>query len=182
MANWHDPAAVLLSTPHGSHLYGMAHAGSDRDVFVVHPGTRRRAKQTMRGRDDMVEMSFAFFCELAAAGSFQALEAMFSRKATIDAFPALRANFYAGGPALIDRYVRKARWFARQDKFKSRRHALRMLLNLQDIRRYGRFDPTLSAAQIALITEAAHAGETPSQRYLELFQTLAPYEQSFETF
>jgi hypothetical protein len=174
--DWSDPNTVLFSTPHGSHLYGMAHAGSDRDIFTVTASTSRTARQTISGGDDVTEMGFAIFAEYAKLGSLQSLEAMFSPMATVDAFPAFRASFYADGTRVMDRYVKKVRQFAREPKFKSRRHALRLLLNLRDLQRYGRFDPRLSERQIEMITEHATADAEPSPRYLELLRSLAPYD------
>lgn len=178
--DWSDPRTVLFSTPHGSRLYGLAHANSDNDTFVVHPSSARRARQTIVGSEDLMRMNFEYFLQHAAVGSHQSLEAMFSRQATVDHFRELREGFFATGPEVIERYLRTAKKFATSDSFKKRRHALRLLLNLRDITRYGRFDPTLSAKQVELISDVAHEGEFPSERYLELFRELAPREVHFD--
>lgn len=180
LIDWSDPRTVLFSTPHGSRLYGLAHAGSDNDTFVVHPSSARRARQTISGGEDLMRMNFEYFLQHAAIGSHQSLEAMFSKQATVDHFSELRADFRAAGPEVMDRYLRTAKKFATSDSYKKRRNALRLLLNLRDIERYGRFDPTLSERQVKLVSESAHEGEFPSERYLELFRELAPHEVRFE--
>lgn len=71
---------LIFETVHGSHLYGLAHAGSDRDVFRVycsHDG-RRRARQRVSSDTDVLSMSLDRFLELASSGAHQCVEAMFS--------------------------------------------------------------------------------------------------------
>ena len=40
---------LIFSTVAGSHLYGLAHEGSDRDVYYVYEGSGRNLRHTMKG-------------------------------------------------------------------------------------------------------------------------------------
>lgn len=145
---------VLFSTPHGSHLYGLAHAGSDRDRYTVvtrvpHIPQRTRARyarQTIRGDDDEFVIDLSTWLQLCERGVPQALEAMWSQSATIDLIGPFRAS-YRVGTAVIPTYLRTIRSFARADGFKRRRHAARLALNARDILTHGHFNPLLTPAQ-----------------------------------
>ena len=70
----------VFRTVHGSHLYGLAHEGSDMDTFIVTFEDRGRARQTMTGLDDTVRVGWRTFLERAMSGSHQSCEALFSRQ------------------------------------------------------------------------------------------------------
>lgn len=154
---------VLFSTPHGSHLYGLAHAGSDRDTYTVvsrlphvaHNGTRSRyAKQRISGAEDTFVIDLSTFMRLCDKGVPQALEAMWSRTPTADLLGSLRGS-YRASTAVLPTYLRTIRHFARAGDFKRKRHALRLGLNARDIAEFGFFNPTLTLEQAALITRLA---------------------------
>lgn len=165
---------ILFSTPHGSHLYGLAHAGSDRDTYTVvtrapHVAQRSRArfaKQTINGEDDEFVIDLSTFLLLCEKGVPQALEAMWSQSPTEDLIGALRGS-YRASTHVIPTYLRTIKSFSRAGDFKRRRHALRLALNARDILRYGYFNPLLEAEQIRLINDLA-AGEDSEERAYEI--------------
>lgn len=152
---------VLFKTPHGSRLYGMAHESSDEDWYtvVVKPPTKKKRYSTHKivDNDDSVVVDFGTWLELCRKGVPQALEAMFSGMAVTDKVPALRAGFRVG-TEVYDTYLRTIKSFAYGEGYKQRRHALRLALNLRDIREYGRFEPTLTAQEAKDISARAELG------------------------
>lgn len=146
---------VLFKTIHGSHLYGLNHAGSDKDYYTVVIGNSSRAnrktRQTIVDGVDSLRVSLNHFMELAQSGSHQALEAMFSEKTSGDIIEAMRKNYYVGSN-IFQIYERTIRNFALSDDFKRRRHALRLTLNLNEMTHRGRFNPTLTKEQAEEIT------------------------------
>lgn len=150
---------LLFSTPHGSRLYGLAHADSDFDRFEVYGWDKARGKQTIEGKDDVTRTSIDSFLRYCDRGAPQYLEAMFSKQATVDAIPYIRANYHPDmrkvrrkyTSAIIDFWTRGTE----AKSLKTRRHALRLLLNLRDMEAFGRFDPTLHPDDAAMITDDA---------------------------
>jgi predicted nucleotidyltransferase len=151
---------VLFKTVHGSHLYGLNHPGSDTDYYmVVMPesnSSHRKTKQTIVDGIDTVKNSLSHFLELAETGSHQALEAMFSEKTVGDPIEALRRNFYVG-TNVFNIYERTIRNFALSQDFKRRRHALRLTINLNEMMKRGRFNPTLEPKIADVITQKTNA-------------------------
>lgn len=157
---------VLFKTQHGSRLYGLAHAGSDDDYFTVvtkagntSNHTRKKyAKQSIVNGVDSNVVDLGTFMVGCYMGVPQYLEAMFSDM-TIgeDRIADLRRSFRASNDS-YERYYRTIKSFAlsEDDGIKKRRHALRLALNLRDIGRYGRFNPTLSLEDKEYITAMAH--------------------------
>lgn len=155
---------VLFSTPHGSHLYGLARPDSDRDTYTVvsrlphvsHNGTRSRyAKQTIKGNDDVFVIDLSTFMLLCEKGVPQALEAMWSQSPTVDMIGDLRAS-YRASTAVLPTYMRTIKSFIKADDYKRRRHALRLALNANSIREFGFFNPTLTEKEAKVISELAH--------------------------
>ena len=149
---------ILFKTPHGSRLYGMSHENSDEDWYtvVVKPPTKKKKYSTHRiiDNDDSVVVDFGTWLTLCEKGVPQALEAMFSEQPVTDKLGALRAG-YRAGPAAYDTYLRTIKSFAMQDEFKPKRHALRLALNMFDLRQYGRFNPTLTQMEVDYISRMA---------------------------
>lgn len=154
--------AVLFSTPHGSHLYGLATPTSDRDTYAVvtraqHVPQRSRARyarQTIDGAEDTFTIDLSTWLLLCAKGVPQALEAMWSQAPTVDRIGAFRAA-YRATPAVLPTYERTIASFIRAGDFKRRRHALRLALNARDIAHHGRFNPTLTPQTAETITVLA---------------------------
>lgn len=149
---------VLFKTMHGSHLYGLNHAGSDEDWFVVvtkEPYRRvRYAKQSIVDDQDTTTVDFGTFMEGCRKGVPQYLEAMMSQSPTVDLIGPLRAGFVAS-TGVYDTYLRTIKSMALTDEFKSKRHALRLALNLRSIRATGRFNPRLTTGEIKVISMLA---------------------------
>lgn len=152
---------VLFKTVHGSRLYNLAKPGSDYDYFTVidKPAGNRRAKyarQSIVDSEDSLVVDFGTFMEGCVKGVPQFCEAMMSNMAEIDRIAALRAG-YRFGSGVFDTYLRtiKSFTFSEKDAYKRKRHALRLALNMHDIRRSGRFNPTLTAVQVELISTLA---------------------------
>lgn len=142
---------LLLRTIHGSHLYGLAHEGSDRDWYAVHGEKTTKSRQNIIDNEDTVTVSYDRFLRLCEKGVPQALEAMFSRKALVDTIPFIRASFVATGPVVRSTYERTIKNFwAREDR-KRRRHALRLTVNYASIVEMGRFNPTLTLEEIEMV-------------------------------
>jgi predicted nucleotidyltransferase len=166
---------VLFKTVHGSRLYGLAHAGSDEDFYTVvtkkpvdtyynRQSKARYAKQKITGDEDSMVVDFGTWVEMCKSGVPQALEAMFSDMVVEDRIKEFRESFRCG-TQVYERYFRTIKSFAlaEDDGIKKRRHALRLSLNLRDIGRYGRFNPTLSPEDAAWITDMA--GKSHSDVY-----------------
>lgn len=149
---------ILFKTPHGSRLYGLNHADSDEDWYtvVVKPPTKKKRYSTHKiiDNDDSVVVDFGTWLVLCEKGVPQALEAMFSTMPVTDNLAALRAGFRAGSGA-YDTYLRTIKSFALQDEFKPKRHALRLALNMRDLREYGKFNPTLKRYEVSTLTGLA---------------------------
>lgn len=139
---------VLFKTPHGSHLYGLNHEGSDEDFYtVVAPVKRRKykySKQTIHDGVDSVVVDLGTWLRLCEKGVPQALEAMFSTAPIVDEIAELRASYVAGSVPVRETYARTITNFVMSDEFKRRRHAVRLAFNLNDLLRYGKFNPCLS--------------------------------------
>lgn len=150
---------VLFKTIHGSHLYGLNHVDSDLDYFVVVDKMKtRRAKyatQEIVDGVDSVVVDFGTFVNGCVRGVPQYLEACFSEKAEVDRISAWRTGFRAGSDETWDRYLRTIKSFALQDDYKHKRHSLRLALNLLWLRDHGRFEPTLTTRQKAMLARWA---------------------------
>ena len=171
---------LLLRVQAGSRLYGYATDASDDDYFEVHTEpfmieTRdapRQVRQTIVDGIDTTQMTLSHFMERAAAGSHQALDAMFAAEPLVDLLGSLRASYQAGYE-VVPAYERIITKFAAQTGFRKQRHALRALFNLQDMLVSGRYAPELSEERIAFIMEHAHL---PYPEFRELLISLSPIE------
>lgn len=168
---------TLLLTPSGSRLYGLAHANSDEDYYRVVPDEfywkavgafptgkpKMLIAQHINNGIDELTVSFKTFSILAMNGTPQTLEAMFSEQATIDRLDAFRKDYFAGmgHDSMIERYRKTIHTFI-YGNFKSRRHALRLSLNLNEsMINGGRFNPTLTAKEVDYISKMA--ASTPDE-------------------
>lgn len=154
-------AEVIFTTVHGSRLYGFAHAGSDYDTYTVTAATRGRLRQTVApDGQDRVVADLDRFLELARSGSHQSVEALFSpvkewrdTAAARRWRPLIEGTRITGGD-VFEKYERTIRKFCHGD-FKRRRHAVRLSMNLADLRANGRFNPRLTPEQIEEATRRA---------------------------
>lgn len=152
---------VLFKTVHGSHLYGLNHADSDNDYFTVVDKVKtakaRYAKQSIVDGVDSTVVDFGTWIDGCRKGVPQYLEAMFSTKALHDEIGPFRAGFRVG-TEVFDTYYRTIKSFALSEGYKTKRHALRLALNLDEMGRTGRFNPTLTEEQKCRVNEYAGKG------------------------
>ena len=169
---------TILLVLHGSHLYGLNHAGSDMDYYRVvstqpqpnrHGGVRKRnGHQTVAGGMDDTVFDFKTFLIHAHNGVPQALEAMYAENAEKDVIEAFRNGYHASLSAMMTSYTSAIQRFVMRD-FKRRRHALRYALNLREaLDNRGRFTPELSQSNAEMITEMAS-----SPHYVEHLKRLS---------
>lgn len=160
---------VLLRTIHGSHLYGLAHAGSDMDVYEViatERGKRKRnIKQTINEGLDKTVVDMSTFMHMVDECVPQALEALWTPVAEIDEINPFRTQYRVNRTKMRDVYVRTALNFARHDDVKRKRHALRLLLNLGSALEFGKFNPRLTPLDKIILSSSM--GET--NRYEDIF-------------
>jgi hypothetical protein len=160
---------VLFKTVHGSRLYGLSHDGSDEDFYtVVSKVKTNKAKYSTHkivGDTDSVVVDMGTWLRYCEMGVPQALEAMFSNMAVVDHLAPLRAQYHVG-TEVYARYLRTIKSFALNDDpdeykaMKKRRHAVRLALNMNEMRERGRFNPTLHVREIQLVNNlAARSGE-----------------------
>lgn len=167
---------VLFKTVHGSHLYGLAHAGSDDDFYIVVdtvPKNKiRYAKQSIVDGVDSTTVDWGTWVNMCQSGVPQALEAMFSQKALYEA-PGIREfrSAFRMGSQARDKYYRTMDNFLAEPNEKKNRHALRLALNLRDGLRYGWFNPTLTSKQKIWVTY--HAKNTPLEQLREMALNMA---------
>lgn len=176
---------TILLVLHGSHLYGLNHAGSDTDYYRVvstqpKPNRfgnirKRNGQQTVTADMDDTVFDFKTFLIHAHNGVPQALEAMYAENAEIDAIAAYRNNYHASLSAMMTSYTSAIQRFVMRD-FKRRRHALRYALNLREaIDNNGRFSPELSKSNAEMITEMAS-----SPHYVDHLRKLSYCELSLD--
>lgn len=151
---------------HGSHLYGLAHEGSDMDIFTVTDARTAGATHRVIDGVDTCEMGVDAFLERALSGSHQSVEAMFSPvKEWAPGMDHVWGPMVEGhritGADVFKKYERTIKKFCFGD-FKRRRHACRLSLNLAGLRRDGRFSPVMTQVEALLATKFAEAfeGET----------------------
>lgn len=183
---WTEKDTELLKTIHGSKLYGLAHAGSDDDFYVVTPtvkvarnARKNNARQSISGNLDTVYVDFKTFTRLASEGVPQALEAMYSRQSESEYFEDYRRGYFSSDPVVIHTYMRTMKSFSltEKDTYKRKRHALRLALNLEEILYTGRFNPTLNAENANRISRYA-SYDTPE--YFRELRSVSPIEVDWE--
>lgn len=169
-----EQSRPILRTLHGSHLYGLAHTESDTDTYEVVLECSKNFAWNRNEDEDANHIHLSRFQQAVENGAPQALEALFSPVAEIE--PGWEA-FFAGLRPGIDNaratYRRTIRNFGfgnggrigsaaeRTDPVKLRRHALRLIYNLDDLVRRGRFNPRLAPSDAWVISANAEMGSTP---------------------
>lgn len=148
---------MIATSPTGSHLYGTAHAGSDKDTYSIHT-EMAGTKHTICGEDDDLRIGLDPYIERLTGGAPQAVEMRYSGMAWYH--PAYRPFLLSLEPdpaMLTDRYERAIRnfldWEDKKASPKRRRHAIRLTINREQYHRYGFINPTMTPAQKALIAE-----------------------------
>lgn len=162
---------LVFRTVHGSHLYGLATENSDLDTYEVYdvPGTSLRQFFRETG-EDVVQGGIWAFIERAKTGSHQSCEALFSTKKEwtdygYAKYGAMVENLVVTGGEVFQKYERTIRKFSYGD-FKRRRHAVRLYFHLHELRKHGRFNPTMNGIQITLANKLAelYSGDDLAER------------------
>lgn len=169
----------LMITVHGSHLYGLNHAGSDVDTIIIRDSIaqeighkkKKKALVTHGEENDLAIFSLSSMMYLADKGIPRMLEVMFSPVATVDYLREMRLGYHAGEAALIQGYTFSVQSFNRF-QFKRRRHMLREALNLNEaLETNGRFNPRLSEKDAAFISKLAMSPD-----FVQHLRSLMPVE------
>lgn len=163
--------SILLNTVIGSHLYGTSHSQSDYDYYVVTSNNyivdgvtkQVKATQIIVNGVDTTTLPLSKFMRMADKCVPQALEAMFSTKATVDVFKDLRENYYINPINMLETYTSTInshviRGFYQED-LKAKKHAIRLALNLRDALQHGRFSPELSEEDKVIIHFTSQVNE-----------------------
>lgn len=165
---------IIFKTVVGSHLYGLNHPGSDLDEFVVY-FSKRKIKVTQAGGIDLTEVCLSDLLDNAFKGGPNFVEAVFSfKKEWFD--PSWRPMFDTlriPAVAIRDPYLHRINDFLKIDTQKSRQHAVRLGLTIQDLKRNdGWFNPTLTEAQKSFVISQATGlrGEELLESIKELMQ------------
>src|SRR6187431_1837508 len=114
--------SIIFSTIHGSRLYGLDHAGSDDDQYVVYE-EKRGARQSVTGKDDITRVGLHDFLDKAFSGSHQSVEALFSpyKVWELDEYRPFIENAVIPAGGIREKYMRTIKKFSFED-FKRRRH------------------------------------------------------------
>jgi predicted nucleotidyltransferase len=138
---------VLLKTIHGSNLYGLASTSSDIDLYIVVDASVK-PKQTIIDNVDTTLIGLPYFMKQIHKGVPQALEALYSPYTEIDNL-SWRDKYYCNSSEVVNTYLRTVKSFALDERhaYKYKKHALRLLYNLNSILEYGFFTPVLSSLQ-----------------------------------
>lgn len=146
-----DPSDVVLSTVHGSNLYGLAHDKSDKDTYLVLSDRTGSTSPTqiIHGEDDHLIIGFSNFMKQIYKGVPQALEAFYSPLAEVDKISAYRSNYFCNSDQVVNTYLRTIKSFSLDERhsYKYKRHALRLTFNLNSILTNGMFSPVLTEEQ-----------------------------------
>ena len=149
---------ILFKTIHGSRLYGLNHKDSDEDFYTVVDKVKtsksRYAKQTIIDNEDSMVVDFGTWLNSCTKGVPQSLEAMYSNMPIVDEITAFRSGFRVG-TEVYGTYLRTIKSFIMTDEFKTKRHGIRLAFNLNSIRQYGCFNPSLNELQIEIANELA---------------------------
>jgi hypothetical protein len=144
----------IFRTVHGSHLYGLDHADSDHDCFIVTLEDSGRVRHTVNSQWDTARVGWRTFLEHAQSGSHQSVEALFSPRKIYtregERFRPLFDGMKITGRPVFEKYERTIHKFSHGDQ-KRRRHAVRLSLNLKGLRETGRFSPVLSREEKILV-------------------------------
>ncbi len=175
-------ATVLLKTAHGSTLYGMAHANSDHDTYIVTGGLGKFARQTIMKREDATVVSYEKFVAMLMSGVPQALEALFSPLAEVNQLTHLRDALTVNRYEIVHTYMRTVKSFALSTQgdaygiMKRRRHALRLASNLNSFVTTGAFTPVLTPELAEEFTRVANLPFEEYLAYLDSYVLLKPSE------
>lgn len=138
---------IIAQSIMGSHLYGLAHPGSDLDMFQISLDGHKPLQTIENGFDKTIIPLDSFVSQLSK-GSSTALEFLFSPIAYFD--KSWEQFLKSQIPNMIrarDSYRRRIAFHLEAETLKGNRHAMRLAMNLEELEQYGRFNPMLSEPQ-----------------------------------
>lgn len=146
---------LLLRAAAGSRLYGTHNEDSDYDVYEIYDtleSKRRKAKQKQVGKDDVIKTDLSRWMMLCHT-SHQALDCMFAPAefCDIDLIGDFRRSYFANTGTVIPAFRRAIKNFEGSDSLKKRRHAVRLRLHVEDLIRYGRYNPHLDENRLRIV-------------------------------
>ena len=148
----------LLTTIHGSRLYGTSHSSSDYDLYtVVDEG---KTIQTIDALDDRTVVNIHDFIKHVNKGVPQALEALWSPLKTVDeSWEAFFNGMVPDFGRVFDTYSKTIYNFYLKDTDKHRLHAMRLSLELRSFADNGKFNPVLNAGEYLVLRKWAETEE-----------------------
>lgn len=174
---------VLFTTVHGSRLYGFSHSNSDYDSYIVTDSVSNKARNKIVGDNDTVTVGLSRFMELAYSGSHQSLEALFSpyKEYTEEGlkYETYIENTRIFGGEVFEKYMRTIKKFSFGD-YKRRRHAVRLAINLTELRRDGRFSPNLTSANIVFCNKVAELENETLYEYISQISQISFHPADFK--
>ena len=143
---------VLLLTPTGSRLYGTHRPDSDHDFWaVVLEGVK--PSHEVVGEEDVAVIPLSHFQKMIANGVPQALEALWSPKATFH--PAWEAYMKGMKPNVWNAKYRHLAPQGTSVVQKERMHRARLSLQWLQMAAFGQFNPSLEGEFLELVKYAA---------------------------
>lgn len=154
---------IIFTTVHGSHLYGLAHEGSDQDSMIVYRDSREPVHKKS-GDDDVIHVGLAPLLRYAEGGSHQYIEGLFSEKKIWhdDSYKALIDGFRIPPANIREKYRRTIHRLCFGTE-KHRRHAIRLAFFFRNLELGdGRANPTLTGTERILLRSIASRWEGES--------------------
>lgn len=151
--------SLVFTTVHGSHLYGLNHADSDRDIFEVVHGNQKARQGFYEDGTDYTRIGLDAFIRYAKEGSHQSLEALFSNEKVWhdERYRPMLEGIRVPAAAVREKYARTIKKFCYGD-FKRRRHAVRLYYFLVWLEELGGIsDPRMSDLEISVANNLAES-------------------------
>lgn len=133
---------LLLRMIAGSRLYGTNRVDSDYDWYEIYDHCK--PFHSAHGPDgDITRWPLSMFMKIADKGGHNALDLMFASHdwCEVDLLKNFRNSYYANPYNCYHRFNSTINALLEQDTNKSRLHAERMRDNLDDIMKFGRYNP-----------------------------------------
>lgn len=152
---------LILETIHGSRLYGMYQEDSDYDYYrVFQRGKSRMYTYEMEDGNivEVIDIGLPAFLKEVHKGTHQAVEALHSKRGRIsEPYKEFIKGYRSYSTEFDNRYRRTIKSLCLEPKntLKHRRQAVRLLLNLLECRKLGKFNPTLSELDKLIVVEMA---------------------------